>query len=289
VTALPASEKAVVFRCGDAQLVGVLHRAAVERTPIGVLVVVGGPQYRVGSHRQFVLMARALAECGYPVLRFDYRGMGDSEGEARSFENVSADIRAAIDTLLTEQPHLSGVVLWGLCDAASAILLYGAHDRRVCGLVLANPWVRTEASEAQTYLRHYYGQRLLQRSFWRAVFSGGFRPLRSARDLLKKIATARNTAESQGSAPGSFVERMRRGLAALDVPLLVLISERDLTAQAFVDLCSADPMWRSAMSAPNVSVVRLQAADHTFSGAAALRSATEACLQWLRNVPSQGG
>ena len=48
--------------------------------------MVGGPQYRVGSHRQFTLMARAFAAAGYPVLRFDYRGIGDSEGESRGFE-----------------------------------------------------------------------------------------------------------------------------------------------------------------------------------------------------------
>jgi len=31
-------------------------------------------------------------------MRFDYRGMGDSEGEARTFESVQDDIRIAIDT-----------------------------------------------------------------------------------------------------------------------------------------------------------------------------------------------
>ena len=38
----------------------------------GVVIVVGGAQYRVGSHRQFVQMARLLAAAGYPVLRFDF-------------------------------------------------------------------------------------------------------------------------------------------------------------------------------------------------------------------------
>ena len=45
---------------------------------------------------------------------------------------------------------------------------------RVCGLILANPWVRTEAGEARAQVRHYYGQRLLTRVFWGKVFSGQF-------------------------------------------------------------------------------------------------------------------
>ncbi len=118
------SEKPITFECGSDTLLGILHSPTCPESTIGVLVVVGGPQYRVGSHRQFVLMARALAESGFSVLRFDYRGMGDSEGSTRTFKDVGPDIAAAIDVLLREQPLLTGVVLWGLCDAASACLMY---------------------------------------------------------------------------------------------------------------------------------------------------------------------
>jgi len=78
-------ERASVFGCGGDRLVGILHAPAERARDIGVLVVVGGPQYRVGSHRQFVRMARDFAAAGYPVLRFDHRGIGDSDGAARSF------------------------------------------------------------------------------------------------------------------------------------------------------------------------------------------------------------
>lgn len=90
----------------------------------GVLIIVGGPQYRVGSHRQFVLLSRRLAGEGYPAMRFDYRGMGDAGGAMRSFEDVRADIGAAIEAFQRAVPSLRRIVLWGLCDAASAALLY---------------------------------------------------------------------------------------------------------------------------------------------------------------------
>ena len=136
------SEEPTVFECAGERLIAVAHRGH-ER--IGVLVVVGGPQYRAGSHRQFVLMARQMAQEGYPVFRFDYRGMGDSEGAPRNFEAASDDIRAAIDAFIARAPYVSSIVLWGLCDAASACMMYAATDARVRGLIVANPWVHTEA------------------------------------------------------------------------------------------------------------------------------------------------
>ncbi len=137
---------ALAFSCEGERLYGVLDLPARAHKR-GVLVVVGGPQYRAGSHRQFTLLARTLADQGIAAMRFDYRGMGDSEGEPRSFESIDADLRAAIDTFFREAPGLEEVVLWGLCDAASAALLYAATDARVAGLVLLNPWVRTESGE----------------------------------------------------------------------------------------------------------------------------------------------
>ena len=84
-------ERCLSFECGGETLLGILHEPRIHKET-GVLVIVGGPQYRVGSHRQFVLMARALANVGYAVLRFDYRGMGDSTGCPRGFEAVDKSI-----------------------------------------------------------------------------------------------------------------------------------------------------------------------------------------------------
>src|SRR5262249_34407086 len=125
-------ETALTMECEGRQLVGILSR---DRSPAtrGVLIVVGGPQYRVGSHRQFTLLCRYLAERGVPALRFDYRGMGDSDGETRTFERVGEDIRCAIDRLFACVPGLKDVVIWGLCDAASAALFYARGDPRVGG------------------------------------------------------------------------------------------------------------------------------------------------------------
>jgi len=151
----------VVLDCAGDRMLGISHAGDASAT-VGAAIVIGGPQYRVGSHRQFVLMARSLADAGTPVLRFDYRGMGDSEGEVRTFEHVDEDIKAAVSFIVASNPNITKVVLIGLCDAASAISMYASQDDRVHGIVLINPWVRTAEGEARSYVKHYYLQRLLQ-------------------------------------------------------------------------------------------------------------------------------
>jgi dipeptidyl aminopeptidase/acylaminoacyl peptidase len=116
------SEETTLFRCEGESLVGILAKPDTP-SDTGVVVIVGGPQYRVGSHRQFVLLSRALAAAGYAVLRFDYRGMGDGSGPQRDFESVSADVGTAIDQLQQSVPAVQRVALWGavrrgICGAA---------------------------------------------------------------------------------------------------------------------------------------------------------------------------
>jgi exosortase A-associated hydrolase 1 len=282
----PWRERPLLFPCEGAQLVGVLHEPSMPHADHGVVIVVGGPQTRVGSHRQFVLMARDLAAAGYPVLRFDYRGMGDSAGAARNFEGVDADLAAAVDALLRSVPSLRGVVLWGLCDAASACFMHASADTRVVGMIVANPWVHTEAGAATAYIKHYYGQRLLQRAFWAKVFTGKFDLIGSARDFAGKLL---RTVAGKQSAPGpkSFIERMRDGLQRFSRPVLVLMSENDLTAQEFRGLCGSNAEWARLMRRTNVESVDLVGADHTFSSRQSLHAATAQSLRWLReHAPS---
>ena len=277
---MPA-ERTLLMDCQGARLLGVLHEppAGSARRP-GVLVIVGGPQYRVGSHRQFVVMARQLAAAGYPVLRFDYRGMGDSEGDVRPFDAVDADIRAVLDAWYAEDASLPGVVLWGLCDGASAAMIYCSQDARVIGVVAVNPWVRTEAAEARSYVKHYYLQRLLQRSFWAKVLTLRFDLGASLADLGRKLAMS-SRSRSSAADPRSFIDRMRAGVAEFRGQVLCLLSERDLTAQQFRDRLRTDPGWGHLMQAPHVELHDLEGADHTFSSANAGAMHLDLLTRWL--------
>jgi exosortase A-associated hydrolase 1 len=262
-----------------------------------VLLVVGGPQYRVGSHRQFALLARRLAESGVAVMRFDYRGMGDSEGERRDFSMVDADLRAAVDAFTAQVPEVREVVLWGLCDAASAALFYAHQDRRVTGLALANPWARTEEGAARATLKHYYLSRLVQPGLWRKIVSGRFDYRGALRSFLDLCAAAGGTVRRQASRAGADVaaragqgatstqalpERMLQGFTRFSGQTLFIISGADLTAREFEDMAAA-PAWRRVMRNDRVTRRALLGADHTFSRAAWREQVAQWTLEWLRS------
>ncbi len=244
----------------------------------GVLIVVGGPQYRAGSHRQFTLLARSLAAQGIAAMRFDYRGMGDSEGAMRSFDSVEEDLCAAIDAFMAQVPQLREVVLWGLCDAASAASLYAAGDRRVSGLALLNPWVRTDSGAAKATLKHYYGARLLDKHFWRKLFSGRFDIKASLGSFAGLLGSAR-----QAAPDGALPDRMHAQLGRFKGKMLVMLSGADLTAQEFDGLPKASPKWRQLMAAPRVTRKTLPRADHTCSRREWKDQVAEWTGEWVRS------
>lgn len=269
--------------CEGDTMIGIVHEAGVTART-GVVVVVGGPQYRVGSHRQFVLLARALAGAGIPVLRFDYRGMGDSTGAARDFERVAADIRHAIDAFCARPGAPGRVVLWGLCDAASALLMYGWQDPRVAGMILLNPWVHTEAGEARVRLKHYYLGRLRSGEFWRKLarldldFADSLASLR--RYMRAALARGRVAAPAENAGP--FTARMLAGLERFRGPVGLVLSGNDMTAGEFRDLLQSAPRWRAALEARLHGRLDVTDATHTFSSRAWREEVAAQSIAWVR-------
>lgn len=263
-------------------MLGILSMPAagmeVQRTAI--VIVVGGAQYRVGSHRQFVRLARRLAGAGHPVLRFDLPGMGDSPGASVPFEQTAPHIGAAIDATV----HASGahrIVLWGLCDGASASLLYlqARRDARVAGLVLLNPWVRSEAGLARTRVKHYYRQRLLEPAFWRKLWAGGV-GLKALRDLGRNLRSMRRKRPQSLS----FQELMALAWQGFEGKTLLILSTRDVTAQEFAECLASDAPWRQAAQRPTVTRHDLQGADHTCSQPASQQEVEALTLRWLATL-----
>ena len=276
-------EETALFACEGDTLLGVLARPELP-AQTGVVVIVGGPQYRAGSHRQFVLLSRALAAAGYPVLRFDYRGMGDSTGAQRDFEAVSADIAGAIDALQQRVPAVRQVALWGLCDGASAALLYcdETHDPRVSGLCLLNPWVRSEASLARTQVKHYYRQRLMQKEFWLKLMRGKV-AAGAIKGLIQKIRLANTTADNRSSKTrqAAFQHRMATAWHRFNGHLLLLLSGDDYTAKEFVEYAGTDPAWKSYRDHAGLLRHEIAGADHTCSAPNARKMVETYTLAWL--------
>ena len=278
------SESVVSFECEGDQLMGILSQPSTP-TECGVVIVVGGPQYRIGSHRQFVLLARHIAEAGFAALRFDYRGMGDSSGKFRDFTAIDRDLRAAVDAIQRCNPKLQKVVVWGLCDAATAALFYAPSDQRIVGLVLANPWVRTIAGEAQAYLSHYYRSRFLDITFWKKIFTGQFDFFGSLTSFLSILTKAKRNDFSVGTVKEVCLrEKMYSAWDRFSGNVLVLLSGEDLTAKEFTDMVAASPRWRALLDNPRVTTHKLPSANHTFSRTEWRNEVAAVTAEWIKNL-----
>lgn len=151
-------ELAVAF--GEAgRMVGVLTLPDAPTRLPHVLLLNAGFVHRVGPGRLGVDLARNLAELGFPALRFDFSGIGDSAARVPPLDTIAcgvADARLAMDFLATEH-GAERFVLLGLCSGARHAHYIGLADPRVTGLILLDgavyPTSRSQAIRARAYLR----------------------------------------------------------------------------------------------------------------------------------------
>ncbi|MEY9846129.1 alpha-beta hydrolase superfamily lysophospholipase [Streptacidiphilus sp. BW17] len=115
-----------------------VHRVPMGRRPVGTVIQAHGINTDKDEGGMFIRLAEALAESGFTVIRFSFRGHGASDGAQRgiTIAGEMLDLEAAVDFAVREHPgplfmvaasfgavatslslpwlgeHLSGVVLW---------------------------------------------------------------------------------------------------------------------------------------------------------------------------------
>ncbi len=239
----------LTFNCAGAQLAGSLDAASGST---GLLMVTGGSQTRVGSHRMFERLAAGLAAEGNPCFRYDRSGVGDSAGDDPGFRGSGPDLAAALATFCAAQPQLTRVIGFGLCDGATALALCG---ERLDGLILANPWlVEAEAGQPPpAAIRARYRERLLSRTGWRDLLTGAV----SYRKLLGGLAKIARPAD------GDLVQEVARALRRQRAPIRLILARGDATAIA------AEAEWRKPAFAPirarAGAIIHLDTDSHTFA------------------------
>jgi exosortase A-associated hydrolase 1 len=210
------------FHCGEELLAGSLDVG--ESAAAGVLLVIGGSQTRIGSHRMYERLAKTLAEKGYPCFRFDRRGVGDSSGQDPGFRGSGPDLKAAAEAFRAAVPGLERVIGFGLCDGASAIALYG-DEAGLDGLILANPWLveAEEGEPAPAAIRAHYRRRLLSWEGWKRLLTGAvnFRKLWAG---IRRLFSRRK--------PESLSNDVAQALLRHRLPTEVILCRGDNTAIA---------------------------------------------------------
>ncbi|HEX8261625.1 MAG TPA: hydrolase 1, exosortase A system-associated [Allosphingosinicella sp.] len=239
------------FDCEGASLGASLDSADGET---GLLLVTGGTQTRIGSHRMYERLAAALAREGWPCFRYDRRGVGDSEGEDPDFKGSGPDLAAAASAFRREQPQLNRLLGFGLCDGASTLALHG-KAAGLDGYVLVNPWfVEAEAGEPPAAaIKSRYKDQLLSLDGWKRLLSGSI----SYRKVLKGLGRI------IASRPSSLSGEIAASLAEARVPAQLVLATRDPTAIAARAEWSSPPFKR--LREANPAPLTIDSDAHTFS------------------------
>jgi exosortase A-associated hydrolase 1 len=247
--------------------------ATLDEAPgtTGVLIVTGGSQTRIGSHRMFERLAAALAVEGYACFRFDRRGVGDSEGEDPGFKGSGPDIKAAAAAFRSECPQIERIAGFGLCDGATALALFGGQAG-VDRLVLANPWfVEAEAgAPPPAAIKQHYRQQLMSLSGWKRLLGGGVSYGKLFKGLMKVARPA----------PATLAGEVAASLGASPRPVRMLLARGDATAIAAEDVWCSKAFTRVRGRSP--APTHIDSDSHTFARSGDAEALLAAVLNALR-------
>jgi hypothetical protein len=160
--------------------------------------------------------------------------------------------------------------------------MYAPGDARVRGLVLLNPWVRSETTFARTQVKHYYSERILQPELWQKVANGDF----AWRESLSSFARTVKSFAKRNTSPATtppFQARMARALSAFQGRTLLLLAGEDLTAKEFLEHVQNDAQWKGALDGERVTRIDFPECDHTFSDRESRLKVENATTRWLRS------
>jgi uncharacterized protein len=125
-----------LFLAGPAgRLEAILWSPTAGTPPLAALVCHPHPLFGGTMHNKVVYQAaKSLDALGLPVLRFNFRGTGMSEGKHDRGDGEREDVRAALDFLAAEFPNIPLLVA-GFSFGCWVGLRAGCEDARVTSLI----------------------------------------------------------------------------------------------------------------------------------------------------------
>ncbi|MEA2144228.1 MAG: hypothetical protein QOI64_2658 [Solirubrobacteraceae bacterium] len=254
------------------RLVGVL--AEPLDTPIAGLCAVflnAGAVRRVGPNRMWVEAARRWAACGVPALRIDLEGIGDSDGDADGFRDVTQfyaprfvdQVGAVLDAL--DRRGVGGrFVLTGLCSGGYWAFQAALRDTRVSAALLVNAGALVWDDDLVTQRAARKMGRLHQLDWWRKIMRGGVTAaqMRAVARAYAHTTLVRHAPVKTGVERD--LDRLRDAATRL---VLAFTGDEALHAELQEEgILARLDRW------PNVALERLPARDHTLRPIVAQRA-----------------
>jgi len=249
-----------------------------------ILMLHGWSGYRSGPHQMQTRAARHFAQLGFPVLRFDFAGRGDSDGatELATLATMKDDVDAVLQWIKSTFPS-HNVLLAGLCSGCE-VAFSAAASPLINGMMLwSAPVFAAGASQERTRRKrwHYlgeYARKLLRASTYQKILRGCVDVRGVSKVLSHQGGEAKNIeSDLPGQLPKGWRQSILKRNEKLAIPVLMIFGSADPTAaealnwyeNQFPKDCERETKW-------------IEGANHSYYGLAWEREVMEKSGEWLR-------
>jgi hypothetical protein len=255
-----------------------------------VILLNSGILHRVGPHRLYVKIGRALAAQGFLVLRFAFSGIGDS---LSSDDDISVDERTvneldeAMTYLGSENPS-GKFVLMGICSGAEIAYKAQLNDSRVVGTVPINSRKLLDITDdklASAVRNRFEARYMLQSSLfnpgsWLKLITGRA----DHRGILRKLKFLLGKIFATAKEEYPDAQRIRsdiRSITDRGADLLLIYASRDWGLEYIRETLGRDTSDWHDSGRFRIEVIK---ADHTFTLHSSQRELIDLIVNWLRSA-----
>jgi pimeloyl-ACP methyl ester carboxylesterase len=285
--------------------------ADVDCNSCGVVILNPGPTDRNGPERLYFKLAELIAESGYPVLRFDARGVGESEGDWQEgmegapvpdvFRRIQEggwgpDTRAAVD-LIIQRTRVERVILGGLCGGAMTALVAGSEHRKVVGFFMIGLPVTLSSAAAHVQNlpesvlskeANIYFSKLLKPSAWVRLLTlktdfGTLRDVMLSRIRSRRESNGDSATELGNSKLNPFFVSSYKSAVKGRKKMLFVYSENDYLWHEFKEYIL--PSFENAT--PPFDLVTIPHANHNITEVEWQEHLNKALLPWLETCSTE--
>lgn len=276
------------------QLVGVLAQPVdVPSADLCAVFLNAGAVRRIGPNRLWVEASRRWAARGVASLRIDLEGIGDADGDAERYSDVT---RFYVPELVEQVAVVLGAlearglgdrfVLTGLCSGGYWAFQRAVRDERVSAAVLVNAGALVWSDDLVARREGRKVARLRQLAWWRKILRGD-------------VTIARMLAIAGTYLRGRIGRRRQAGGSPEDAALEASLDRLRDTDTRLVLAFSADEALHTELDKggilgrleqwPNVELASLPARDHTLRPIVAQRAIHELLDRQLASELARSG
>ena len=297
---------------------GILHAPDADKARgVCILLLSPGIKGRVAPHRLHLKMAERLVPMGFHVLRFDFHGLGDSEGRIDEpmlfsmYQSIQLGryVDDTIDAMdwMRDSLGICRFIGSGLCGGSITALLTAGRDRRIEALLGIGIPTALELGpqrsdqflsqgqlerEGQRYVRNVldpkaWGRFLTGKSGYKLIFRSVaqvFLPKGSAAIGLRSKAQTSEPSDApvDNAIPGfapAFLTLLQRG-----APILLVFSGNDRLQFEFSEKFEQRHMQAIAATGHNYETHLVEKANHILSDPQWLGEMLDVATAWLERT-----